>query len=213
MKKTGQKFLYLCKLSSTKFDLESNWNILNEKRRPEFPISLQSFLNEIRFRFKPKLSEWNGQARNTFKISSTEFDLESNLNILNEKDRPEIPISLQTFLNEIRFRIKLKHSEWKTQARISSIFAKFPQRNSIWNQIETIWMKNAGQIFLYFCKIFSKKFDLESNWNILNKNACQNFLYLCKISSTKFDLESNCNFLNEKSRPESPSNFPQGNSI
>ena len=42
MEKSGQKFLYLrklCKLSSTKFDLESNWNILNEKRRPEFPIS------------------------------------------------------------------------------------------------------------------------------------------------------------------------------
>ena len=38
---------------------------------------------------------------------------------------------LQTFLNEIRFGIKLKHSEWKTQARISYIFAKFPQRNSI----------------------------------------------------------------------------------
>ena len=77
MKNAGQNFLYLCKLSSTKFDLESNWNILNEKRRPE------------------------------------------------------VPISLQIFLNEIRFRIKLKHSEWNTQARISYNFAKFPQRNSI----------------------------------------------------------------------------------
>ena len=77
MKNAGQNFLYLCKLSSTKFDLESNWNILNEKRRPE------------------------------------------------------VPISLQTFLNEIRFRIKLKHSEWNTQARISYVFANFPQQNSI----------------------------------------------------------------------------------
>ena len=60
-----------------------------------------------------------------------EFDLDSNWNILNEKRRPEFPISLQNFLNEIRFRIKLKHSERKTQARISYIFAKFPQRTSI----------------------------------------------------------------------------------
>ena len=77
MKNAGQNFLYFCKISSTKVDLESNWNILNEKRRPEFPMSLQ------------------------------------------------------TFLNEIGFRIKLKYSEWKTQARISYIFAKFPQRKSI----------------------------------------------------------------------------------
>ena len=83
---------------------------------------------------------------------------------------------LQTFLNEIRFRIKLKHSEWKTQAKISYIFAKFPQQNSIWNQIETFWKKIAGQ----------------------------NFLYLCKIYSTKFDLESNCNFLDGKRKPEVP---------
>ena len=66
MKYAGQNFLYLCKLSSTKFDLESNWNILNEKRRPEFPISLQTFLNEIRFRIKLKHSEWKTQARSSY---------------------------------------------------------------------------------------------------------------------------------------------------
>ena len=77
MKNAGQNFLYLWKISSTTIDLQPNWNILNEKRSPEFPISLQ------------------------------------------------------TSLNEIEFRIKLQLSEWKTQARISYIFAKFPQRNSI----------------------------------------------------------------------------------
>ena len=122
MKNAGRDSLYLCKISSTKFDLESNWNILNEKCRPEFPIFC--------------------------KISSTKFDLESNWNILNEKRRPEFPIYLQTFLNEIRFRIKLKNSEWKTQARLSYIFANFSRRNSISSQIENFWMKKAGQKFL-----------------------------------------------------------------
>ena len=114
-----------------KFDLESNWNILNEKRRPEFPISLQILLNEIRIRIKLQLSEWKRQVRNSFKRSSTKFDLEPNWNILNETRRPEFPISLQNFLNDIRFGIKLKHSEWKTQAEISYIFAKVRQWNSI----------------------------------------------------------------------------------
>ena len=59
------------------------------------------------------------------------FDLESNWNILNEKRRPEFPISLQNLLNEIRFRIKLQLSGWKTQAKISYIFAKVRQWNSI----------------------------------------------------------------------------------
>ena len=147
MKNAGQKFIYLCKISSTKFDSESNWNILNEKRR-------QNFLHLC-------------------KISSTKFELESNCNFLNEKGRSEIP-------------------------------SKFPQRNSIWNQIETFWMKNAGQNFLHLCKISSTKFDLESDSNFLNKIAGQNFLYLCKIYSTNFDLKSNCNFLDEKRRPKFP---------
>ena len=182
MKNAGQNFLYLCKSSSMKFDLESNWNILNEKCRPEFPISLQNLLNEIRFRIKLQLSGWKTQARSY--------------------------ISLQNFLNEIRFRIKLKHSEWKTKEKFptslkissrkfelesncnflnekgrSEIPSNFPQRNSIWNQIETFWRKNAGQSFLYLCKISSTKFDLESNWNILNEKrgpefptSLQNFL-------------------------------------
>ena len=125
MKNASQNFLYLCKISSTKFDLESKWNILNEKRRPEFSISSQKFFNEIRFRIKLQLSEWKRQARNSFKLSSTKFDSESNWNIVNEKGRPEFPMSLQNFLNEVWFGIKLKHSEWKTQARNSYIFAKF----------------------------------------------------------------------------------------
>ena len=159
MKNAGQNFLYLCKIYSTKFDLESNCNFLDEKRRPEVHISLQNFLNEIRFRIKLKhsewktkakfptslqnflnelririklqLSEWKRQVRNSFKLSSTKFDLESNWNILSETRRPEFPISLQNFLNEIQFGIKLKHSEWKTQAKISYIFAKVRQWNSI----------------------------------------------------------------------------------
>ena len=65
MKEAGQKFLYLCKLSSTKFDLESNWNILNEISRPQIP--------------------------NLSKFCSTKFDLELNWNFLNEKGSPEIP--------------------------------------------------------------------------------------------------------------------------
>ena len=159
MKNAGQKFIYLCKISSTKFNSESNWNILNEKRRQNFlhlckisstKFELESncnFLNEkgrseIPSNFPQRNSIWNQietfwmkHAGQSFlylcKISSTKFDLESNWNILNEKRRPKFPISLQKFVNEIRFRIKLKHSVWKTQARISYIFAKFTQRNSI----------------------------------------------------------------------------------
>ena len=52
-----QNFLYLCKLSSTKLDLESNWNFLNENSRPKIPSSLQIFLNGILFRIKLKHSE------------------------------------------------------------------------------------------------------------------------------------------------------------
>ena len=154
MKNAGQNFLYLCKIYSTKFDLESNCNFLDEKRRPEVHISLRNFLNEIRFRIKLKHSEWKTKEKfpTSLKISSTKFELESNCNFLNEKGRSEIP-------------------------------SNFPQRNSIWNQIETFWRKNAGQSFLYLCKISSTKFDLESNWNILNEKrrpefptSLQNFL-------------------------------------
>ena len=70
---------------------------------------LQTFLNEIR---------------------------ESNLTFLNEKGRRFSRTKIQTFLNENRFIIKFKLFEWKKQARNSYIFANFPQRNSIWNQIE-----------------------------------------------------------------------------
>ena len=58
IEKAGQKFVYLRKLPSTKFYLESNWKFLNEKGRPEIPISPQTLSNEIRFRIKLKLSEW-----------------------------------------------------------------------------------------------------------------------------------------------------------
>ena len=65
------------------------------------------------------------------KLSSTEFDLESNSNFLNGKSRPEILISLQTSPNEILYGIKLKISEWKRQAANSYISANSLQRNSI----------------------------------------------------------------------------------
>ena len=62
-----------------------------EIRSEEVPISLQFFFNEIRFGIKFKHSEWRRQIRNSFKLSSTEFILESNWNIVNEISRPEIP--------------------------------------------------------------------------------------------------------------------------
>ena len=70
MKKAGQKFLYLSKLSSTEFDLESNSNFLNGKSRPEFLTSSQTSLNEILFGIKMKISEWKRQAGN-FYISTS----------------------------------------------------------------------------------------------------------------------------------------------
>ena len=54
MEKAGQKFLFFRKLPETKFDLESNWNFLNENSRPKIPSSLQIFLNGILFRIKLK---------------------------------------------------------------------------------------------------------------------------------------------------------------
>ena len=65
------------------------------------------------------------------KLLSTKLYLESNWKFLNERGRPEIFKSPQTLSNEIRFRIKLKHSEWKKQAESSYILANSPQRNSI----------------------------------------------------------------------------------
>ena len=119
----------------------------------------------------------------------------------------------QTFLNEIRFRIKLKHSEWKTQARISYIFAKFPQRIRFRSKLKHSEWKTQARISYIFAKFPQRNSILNQFETFWMKNACQNFLYLCKISSTNFDLESNCNFLNEKGRPEIPSDFPQRNSI
>ena len=59
-----------------------------------------------------KMSSQTGAYKNFFMAGEKcKFDLESNLNILNEKGRSEIHIPLQIFLNEIRFRIKLKLSE------------------------------------------------------------------------------------------------------
>ena len=88
MEKAGQKVLYLRKLPPTKFYLESNWKFLNERDRPEIPISPQTLSNEIRFRIKLKLSELK-KADQKFlylgKPSSAEFDLESNWNFLNGK--------------------------------------------------------------------------------------------------------------------------------
>ena len=170
MKKAGQKFF---KLSSTEFDLKPNWNILNEKDRPEIPLSLQNFLNELRIRIKLQLSEWKMQARNSFRLSSTKFDLESNWNILNEKRRPKFLISLQNVLNKNRFRIKLQLSEWKRQAR-----------NSF--------------------RLSSTKFDLESNWNILNEKRRPEFPIFLQNFLNEFDLDPNWNILNGKRRPEFP---------
>ena len=65
------------------------------------------------------------------KLSSTEFDLESNSNFLNGKSRPEILISLQISPNETLYGIKLKISEWKRQVANSYISANSLQRNSI----------------------------------------------------------------------------------
>ena len=106
MKNSGRKFLYLSKLSSTEFDLESNSNFLNEKKAGQKFLYLR-------------------------KLPSTKFYLESNWKFLNERGRPEIPKSPQTLSNEIRFRIKLKLSEWKKQAKSSYILANSPQRKSI----------------------------------------------------------------------------------
>ena len=100
MEKAGQKLQYVRKLPSTDFELKSIWNIVIEISRPEIP--------------------------NFSKFCSTKFDLESNWKILNEKHRPEFPISLQYFLNGIWFRIKLKLTDWKKQARNSLIFANLP---------------------------------------------------------------------------------------
>ena len=130
MKNAGQKLYIFAKFpqrNSIQNQIETFWM----KNEGKISYIFENFLNEIRIRIKLQLSEWKRQVRNSFKLSSTKFHLESNWNILKEKRRPEFPISLQNFLNEIRFGIKLKHSEWKTRARISYIFAKFPQRNSI----------------------------------------------------------------------------------
>ena len=136
------------------------------------------------------------------KLPSTKFYFDSNWKFLNERGRPEILISPQALSNELRFRIKLKLSEWKKNTPKSYILANSPQRTSIQNQIKTFWMKKTGQMFLYLCKFSSTKFDLESNWKFLNKEAGQKFLYLSKFSSTEFDSESNSTFLNGTSRPE-----------
>ena len=52
------------------------------------------------------------------------------------------------------------------QAKNSYIFSNSPQQNSIQNQIETFWIKKAGQNILYLCKLSSTEFDLESNWKL-----------------------------------------------
>ena len=91
MKKACQKFLHL-KLPWTNFVLESSWNFLNEKGRPEYPIFC--------------------------KLSSTEFDLESNWNFLNEKCRPKILISSQT----LHFEFHYKSIRQKCQTIVSLVF-------------------------------------------------------------------------------------------
>ena len=192
MEKAGQKFLYPCKLPPTKFYMESNWKFLNERGRPQIPISPQTLSNEIRFRIKLKLSELKKkQAKSSYILANS-------------------PIG-------IRFRIKFKLSEWKKQARNSYISANSLQRNSIQNQIQTFWLEKAGQKFLYLRKHPPTEFYSESNWKILMKEAGRKFLYLRKqtLSNgirfriklnfwTNFDLESSWNFLNEKGRPEYP---------
>ena len=74
-----------------------------------------------------KMSRQTGAYKNFFLADEKcKFDLETNWNILNGKHRPEFPISLQNFLNGIWFRIKLKLTDWKKQARNSLIFANLP---------------------------------------------------------------------------------------
>ena len=130
----------------------------------------QTLSNEIRFRIKLKKKQakssyilancpqrnsiqnqiqtfWMEKAGQKFlylrKFSSTEFDLESNWNFLNGKIMPVIPTSLQIFF----------------------------QRYSIWNQIQTSWMEEAGQKFSYLRKLPPTKFYLESNWKFLNERG------------------------------------------
>ena len=143
------------------------------------------------------------------KLSSTIFDLKSMWNFLNEKCRPKLPISSQTILYEIRFRIKVKLSEWKMQAKTFYIFANSPQRNSVKNQIESFWKKNAGQKFLYFLKQSSTKFDLESKWKFLNEKCRPKipissqtllnetrFRITLKLSEWKLQVKTSYNFWN-----------------
>ena len=118
------------------------------------------------------------------------------------KKAPEYPISSQTLLNEIRFRIKLKVSEWQMQAKNSYIFPEFFSFQALSRSLN----KNESSSKL----LLSNQIDQFEVWKWF---VPMKFLYLCKLSSTKFDLESNWNFLNEKGRPEIPSNFPQQNSI
>ena len=111
----------------------------------ENTIQQQTFLKEIRFSIKLdfqarksytfsnfpqrnsiwnklKFSEWKKQARNSYNFANSpqrNSILESNSKFLKEKCIPKIPITSQTLLNEIRFRINLKVSEWKMQAKNS----------------------------------------------------------------------------------------------
>ena len=147
--------------------IESNWNFLIEKGRPQNSIPSQTFLNENRFSIKLTLTS-----------------------------RPEIPISSQTFLNEIRFRIKFKVSEWKMQAKILFLlklsstkfdlvsnwlrlpgpkFLYLLKLSSTKFDLVSNWLWLPGQKFLYLLQLSSTKFDLESNWKFLNENAGQKF--------------------------------------
>ena len=63
-------------------------------------------------------------------------------------------------------------------------------------------MKKAAQKFLYFCKLSSTEFDLESNWIILNELSRPEIPNLSKIASTKFEIKSDW-FLNEKAGQKS----------
>ena len=101
---------------------KSSYNLANSPQRKSIQNQIETFW------MKKKHAK---SSLYLSKLSSTEFDSESNSNFLNGKSRPEIFISSQTSLNEILFGIKLKISEWKRQAGSSYILASSLQRNSI----------------------------------------------------------------------------------
>ena len=193
MQKAGQIFL-LTFLNEFRFRIKLN---LSERKKAGQKF-LQTFPNEIRFRIKLNLSERKRQARNSFKRSSTKFDLESNWTFLNEKgrpfswtkfqislnenrfriklelsewkSRPEIPTSLQIFLNGIRMRIKLKLSEWKSRPEIPKYLQTF--LNGIWFRTKfklSEWKRQARNSVYLFKTLTNLVTEVYITETVINK--------------------------------------------